>query len=246
MDNEIQVFANSEFGKLRTIIEEDKIYFAASDAAKMLGYARPADAITSHCKGSVKRRLPTNGGVQEMKVITEGDLYRLIAHSELPSAQAFETWIFDEVLPTIRKTGSYAVNKGTMSIEDVQALRAQTMAENTKNRRAKLWMQIAESTDIPEFKHVATVYAANTLAGKMILELPEVKERTYTATEIGKMLGISAAKVGRIANKYNLKTEENGKLFYDKSPNSSKEVETFRYYERALDAFKAALEKEGV
>lgn len=106
---DIQVFNNPEFGELRTIEEGDKIYFVASDAAKMLGYKRPADAVTAHCKGSVKRRLPTNGGTQEMKVIPEGDLYRLIANSELPSAEKFESWVFDEVLPAIRKTGGYHV-----------------------------------------------------------------------------------------------------------------------------------------
>ena len=106
---DIQIFNNPEFGELRTIEEGDKIYFVASDAAKMLGYKRPADAVTAHCKGSVKRRLPTNGGTQEMKVIPEGDLYRLIANSELPSAERFESWVFDEVLPAIRKTGGYHV-----------------------------------------------------------------------------------------------------------------------------------------
>ena len=104
-----QIFNNPEFGELRTIEEGDKIYFVASDAAKMLGYKRPADAVTAHCKGSVKRRLPTNGGAQERKVIPEGDLYRLIANSELPSAERFESWVFDEVLPAIRKTGGYHV-----------------------------------------------------------------------------------------------------------------------------------------
>lgn len=106
---ELQIFNNPEFGELRTIEEGDKIYFVASDAAKMLGYKRPADAVTAHCKGSVKRRLPTNGGTQEMKVIPEGDLYRLIANSELPSAEKFESWVFDEVLPAIRKTGGYSI-----------------------------------------------------------------------------------------------------------------------------------------
>ena len=107
--NELQIFSSPEFGELRTIEEGDKIYFVASDAAKILGYKRPADAVTAHCKGSVKRRLPTNGGTQEMKVIPEGDLYRLIANSELPSAERFESWVFDEVLPAIRKTGGYHV-----------------------------------------------------------------------------------------------------------------------------------------
>lgn len=107
MENKIEVFTKAEFGELRTVNVGDKIMFVASDVAKALGYSRPADAITAHCKGSVKYRLPTNGGMQELKIIPEGDVYRLITHSKLPAAEKFESWVFDEVLPSIRKHGAY-------------------------------------------------------------------------------------------------------------------------------------------
>ena len=110
---DIQIFNNPEFGELRTIEEGDKIYFVATDAARMLGYAKPSNAVSAHCKGALKRGIPTSGGVQQMNVIPEGDLYRLIVNSELPSAEKFESWVFDEVLPTIRKTGSYSIPKVT-------------------------------------------------------------------------------------------------------------------------------------
>lgn len=105
--NELQIFNNPEFGEIRTIEEDGKVLFCGSDVAKALGYKRPADAITAHCKGSVIRRLPTNGGKQDAKFIPEGDIYRLAAKSELPGAERFESWIFDEVLPSIRKHGAY-------------------------------------------------------------------------------------------------------------------------------------------
>ena len=105
MENKIEVFTKAEFGELRTVNVGDKIMFVASDVAKALGYSRPADAITAHCKGSVKRRLPTNGGMQELKIIPEGDVYRLITHSKLPAAEKFESWVFDEVLPSINQKG---------------------------------------------------------------------------------------------------------------------------------------------
>ena len=111
MDNTIKTFVNEEFGSVRTIEENGKILFCGSDVAKALGYRRPKDAINAHCKGAVKRRLLTNGGVQEMKMISEGDVYRLISHSRLPSAEKFERWIFDDVLPTIRRTGGYVSNE---------------------------------------------------------------------------------------------------------------------------------------
>ena len=111
MENMIQTFVNEEFGSVRTIEENGKILFCDSDVAKALGYRRPKDAINAHCKGAVKRRLLTNGGTQEMKMISEGDVYRLISHSRLPSAEKFESWIFDDVLPTIRRTGGYISNE---------------------------------------------------------------------------------------------------------------------------------------
>lgn len=117
MDNMVKTFVNEEFGSVRTIEENGKILFCGSDVAKALGYRRPKDAINAHCKGAVKRRLLTNGGAQEMKMITEGDVYRLITHSRLPYAEKFESWIFDDVLPTIRKTGGYVSNEN-MFIEN--------------------------------------------------------------------------------------------------------------------------------
>lgn len=111
MDNMVKTFVNEEFGSVRTIEENGKILFCGSDVAKALGYRRPKDAINAHCKGAVKRRLLTNGGAQEMKMISEGDVYRLISHSRLPYAEKFESWIFDDVLPTIRRTGGYVTNE---------------------------------------------------------------------------------------------------------------------------------------
>lgn len=105
--NEMQIFQNSEFGELGVLEVNGKSYFPATACAKALGYKRPADAITAHCKGSVKHRVLTNGGEQELKFIPEGDLYRLIVHSKLPAAERFEKWVFDEVLPSIRQTGGY-------------------------------------------------------------------------------------------------------------------------------------------
>lgn len=111
MENVIQTFVNEEFGTVRTLDNNGKVMFCGADVAKALGYRVPKDAISAHCKGAVKHRLLTNGGYQEVKFIPEGDVYRLIAHSRLPAAQRFEEWIFDEILPTIRRTGGYVGNE---------------------------------------------------------------------------------------------------------------------------------------
>ena len=105
--NELQIFSNPEFGEIRTIEIEGKPYFVASDVAAALGYANPRKAVSDHCKGVTKRDTPTSSGVQSMSYIGEGDLYRLIMKSKLPSAEKFESWVMDEVLPSIRSTGYY-------------------------------------------------------------------------------------------------------------------------------------------
>lgn len=135
--NELQIFENPKFGHVRTITENGKTLFCGKDVATALGYKRPADAITAHCKGSVIRRLPTSGGEQDAKFIPEGDIYRLAARSELPGADEFERWIFDEVLPSIRKHGAYIAGQEIMSPEELLAravLAANSMIEEMKER----------------------------------------------------------------------------------------------------------------
>ena len=107
MENKMETFNSKEFGSVRIIEEGSKYLFCGADVAKALGYSRPNEAVARHAKGTLKRRILTNGGEQEMLFITEGDVYRLITRSKLPSAERFETWVFDEVLPTIRKHGAY-------------------------------------------------------------------------------------------------------------------------------------------
>lgn len=107
--NALHVFKSKAFGQLRTIKEDGKILFCASDVAKALGYSNPRDAISRHCRGVVKRDAPTQGGVQAIAFIPEGDVYRLITHSKLPGAEKFESWVFDDVLPSLRKDGYYGL-----------------------------------------------------------------------------------------------------------------------------------------
>lgn len=123
--NELMIFNNPEFGTIRTIDENGSVLFCGNDVAKALGYKSPKDAIAAHAKGAVKRRTLTDGGEQEMLFITEGDIYRLAARSKLPGAEKFESWIFDEVLPSIRRSGGYINGQRDMSPEELlsQALK---------------------------------------------------------------------------------------------------------------------------
>lgn len=105
--NKIQEFFNEKFGTVRTITIDGIVYFVASDIARALGYKNPQKAIRDHCKRVNESFIPSNGGEQKAKVITKSDIYRLIVRSKLESADEFESWIFDEIMPTIEKTGAY-------------------------------------------------------------------------------------------------------------------------------------------
>ena len=109
--NNLTIFQNEQFGQVRAIEIDGKPYFCASDVASALGYTNPRKAVGDHCKGVTKCDTLTSGGMQSLSYIPEGDVYRLIARSNLKEAERFEVWVFDEVIPEIRKTGGYQIPK---------------------------------------------------------------------------------------------------------------------------------------
>ena len=126
---DLQIFRNPEFGTITTAVIDSKDYFAATECARLLGYANPEEAIREHCKGvsetlTIKKPVISHGKDTghtrdiPVKFISEGNLFRLIARSNLPEAERFEQWIFDEVLPSIRRNGSFAVD--SQKIESLQ------------------------------------------------------------------------------------------------------------------------------
>lgn len=137
MSDEIlpQVFDNPEFGTIRTVTRDGVPMFCAKDVAVALGYQNTNDAIRKHCKGvAICYPLKTAGGVQDVRFITEGDMYRLIASSKLESAQRFESWVFDEVIPAIRRNGGYMVARADETPEQLLA-RALKLADATLRER---------------------------------------------------------------------------------------------------------------
>ena len=115
MSNVIKIFENDEFGSLRTLTDEHgRIMFCGKDVASALGYSNTKDAIRRHCRWGVKHDLPhPQSPTKKIKMIfiPESDVYRLVAHSKLPGAEKFESWIFDEILPQINHTGGYVSNE---------------------------------------------------------------------------------------------------------------------------------------
>ena len=146
--NQMEIFKNPEFGSIRTFEQDGKVLFCGKDIAKALGYQRTADAITAHCKGVCVLPTPSNGGIQRMKFIPEGDVYRLIVHSKLPSAERFERWVFDEVLPSIRKHGAYltedVLEQALTSPDFLIELATRLKTEKAKNAQLTVSNQIMQ------------------------------------------------------------------------------------------------------
>ena len=111
----LQIFSNSEFGEIRTITKDNETYFVGKDVAKALGFTNPRDAIATHVFDEDKGvdTIDTLGGKQSMTVINESGVYALVFGSRLESAKRFKHWVTSEVLPSIRKTGSYSMPKTT-------------------------------------------------------------------------------------------------------------------------------------
>lgn len=238
MENLVKVFEKDNF-KVRTIIKDNEIWFVGKDVAEALGYSDTNQAIRRHIdeEDKLTRQIDGIGQKREMYIINESGLYSLVLSSKLPTAKEFKRWVTSEVLPSIRKTGSYQSTQiNTISKEEF-ILRE----KEVDVKRAELLLQIANRTNIPEYKQIIDSYATEVLTGEKLLPLPVVEKKTYSASEICKILGVSANKIGKLANEFNLKTEQYGKYFYDKSKYSSKEVETFRYYNNAINVFKELL-----
>jgi len=174
--NELQFFNSEEFGEIRTAEIDGKPYFVGTDVAKALGYNNPRDAVSRHCKGVVKRDTPTSSGIQSMSYINEGDLYRLIMKSKLPSAEKFESWVMDEVLPTIRKTGSY--QKPLTTVEQIQVIATGFLDHEERLNRLENTMTIdyAQQESIRDL--VSSVVIAH-LGGKESNAYKEIGKKVF-------------------------------------------------------------------
>lgn len=154
---------NYEGLEVRTVEQDGKVLFCGKDVAAALGYKRPNDAINQHCKGTaIHRPLETAGGTQQVRFITEGDVYRLITHSKLDTAQQFESWVFDEVLPTIRKHGMYATEQAVEAFLNNPDALLHTLtalkAEQEKNKKLTAQAQ----ADKPKVVFADAVAASHT------------------------------------------------------------------------------------
>ena len=133
MSKEIQIFKNDEFGQVRGVLINGEPYLIGKDVAEKLGYKNTSDALKKHVDDEDKgvAKCDTLGGIQEMTVINESGLYSLILSSKLPNAKKFKRWVTSEVLPQIRKTGSYQIPKMSKELQAIFMIDGKT--EELKN-----------------------------------------------------------------------------------------------------------------
>lgn len=119
----LQIFKNSEFGRIRTMDRNGQIWFVGKDVAEILGYSNTRDALAKHIDDEDKgvAKCDTLGGAQDLTLINESGLYSLVLSSKLPSAKQFKRWVTNEVLPSIRKTGGYLAGQEQMSDTELMA-----------------------------------------------------------------------------------------------------------------------------
>ncbi len=243
MAQEIQLFQKENLGQVRILGDKENPLFCLKDVCEILGITNNSDVKVSIIKefgddlDLIYPITDSLGRQQKATFITEPQLYFILMRSDKPKAKPFRQWVINEVLPSIRKTGSYTISQTSvivdeLKLKELELKRAEylsSLAERYLNRCDGRYSQILDS------------YAVKELTGEHILPLPERTEHYYTAEEAGKILGISANKVGRIANLNHLKNEKYGKWFIDKAKHTNKEIEAFRYNQAGINCIRKLL-----
>ena len=220
---------------MRTLTQNGEPWFVAADVCRALEVGNPSDALARLDQD--ERTLVSIEGASNglpVNAINEPGLYALVLGSRKPEAKTFRRWITHEVIPAIRKTGSYTATSAKPASE-LQARRLEIMDRNSRTRQGQELTKLATVAGIPDtYKLVLVVKAAQVMTGEQLLALPESARRTYSATELGARFGVSANRIGHLANDNGLKTSEYGELVWDKSASSAKQVQAWRYYDTVI------------
>ena len=213
--NSIQIFNNEKFGRVRIIMsDENKPMFLANDVARSLGYAKPANAISTHCRGVTVLVTPVQNQygtpvMQDVRYIPESDVYRLVMRSKLPQAEQFQDWVCDEILPSIRKHGAYLTER---KVEEVLTdpdtiIKIATQLKEERAARQRL----AEQNEL--HKQQLQIAAPKVQYYNEIL----MSDSTYNTNQIAKELGMSAITLNRKLRERGVQYLQNGQwLLYSK------------------------------
>lgn len=234
---EIKILEHGDFGAIRTTTnEQGNFLFCGLDVAKALGYADTSKAIKQHCKKdgwAICPVIDSLGRTQDAKFLTEGNVYRLIVKSKLPSAEAFETWVFDEVLPALRKHGLYASDELLGDDEKLLAAKEllKTEKERMKQEREKCkklrlenkallkdkneLLLLSESQEelIESFQEIAEMNQEIIEEQQSIIDYVDIilsSDLDMTATQIAADYGISAIRLNNLLHEDGIQRKVNG------------------------------------
>ncbi|MGX5634488.1 phage antirepressor KilAC domain-containing protein [Bacillus thuringiensis] len=211
---QMQVFSHNMFGNVEVLIKDGKEYFPATDVARVLGYSNPHKAIRDHCnqEGVNETLVPTNSGKQMKKFINEPNLYRLIVKSKLPQAEQFEKWVFEEVLPTIRKHGAYMTPHTINALLQDPDLLIGLASQLKHEQQAR---QVAEQKNLMLTQQVAE-HASKITYLDQILQSKD----TVTVSQIAADYGLSAVRLNKILKGEKVQYKVNNQwLLYAKHQN---------------------------
>ena len=247
MNNALKVF-DYNGSVVRTVERDNEVWFVAKDVCDVLELDNITEALRSLDDDELSSELMKSGSQgREMRIINEPGMYKLIFKSRKQEAKEFTRWVTHEVLPSIRKTGSY--NSKHSETRDFE-LRIKELDDHKRDQdllAAQILQSLIDNNSFPVTPETRTVFAHEVfklVTGHSYLGmLPECTEKWYTATEIGNVIGITANKVGRIAKANGIKApdgeaNEYGRWIFSKSKHSNREVPSFIYSDEALDWFK--------
>ena len=196
---------------LRVIADEHgEPLFVGKDVCDALGYTNHNKAMGDHCKGVTKRYpLQTAGGVQEVRVLTEADMFRLVVNSTLPSAEAFERLVFEEILPTIRKTGAYIPPQQTARLPQLQPVRDLLLIGKAMAKVKGVNEALAMACTLDAIER--TTGLPTTLLARALPTVAPESAATLNATQVGEPLSLNGRSANAILEKMGLQHKDENK-----------------------------------
>lgn len=242
-------FHSDLFGDLTVLTHDDgSLWFIGNEVCEKLGYGNPRDALSRHCRGVVKRDIPSFSGIQSMNIIPERDVYRLVMRSKLPTAEQFEEFVVSEVLPSIRKTGSYGQPPQIAAITAPTQLENKLIDPHPSKQVNASFLKIAiaqiDMMNLPaERKQILKAHLMHEQAGLPLdLMLPVVYEEKLSPAQIALRMNVSAQAIGHIISKLGIRGNETycePRLSYVER--SNRDVIVHFYNNQAVNMIKQAL-----
>lgn len=244
--SELQIVKSAQFGDIQCDVYSNSkdMFMTAKQLCDCLGEKRGTfdsrisrNPYLKSKEFSVSCKLQgTDGKYYNTRVFTEDGIYEVTLLSDTKKGQEFRAWV-RKLLKSLRKGETKIVG-----MTEYQRLMTQTRAENAKIRKAQILTKLADQYN-GTYRQILQSYATKELTGEHILPLPELPEKTYSATDIANMLGTTKQRIGLLSEAHQMKSDKYGKWFQDTTKKHHKEVQSFRYYENAIDVFRCLLKQ---